>query len=81
MQELIYYPGFEVRNVSWLKFALLYIETLRPIIPVSGDKHISNFYSRIINETDLIERFRPEENYYFDLSKVLDLYSWSVGMH
>ena len=37
MKELIYYPSFEVRNREWLKFALLYIENLNPIIPESGD--------------------------------------------
>lgn len=60
MRELIYYPSFEVRNREWLKFALLYLEKLNPIIPVSGDIHLSDEYRRVVNETDLIEKHRPD---------------------
>ena len=28
MERLIYYPGFEVPSIDWLKFALLYIGEL-----------------------------------------------------
>ncbi len=59
MRELIYYPSFEVRNREWLKFALLYLENLNPIIPEAGDVHLSDEYRMIINETDLIQRHRP----------------------
>lgn len=44
MRELIYYPSFEVRNREWLKFALIYLEYLDPIIPESGDVHLSDEY-------------------------------------
>lgn len=60
MKELIYYPSFEVRNQEWLKFALLYIENLDPIIPESGDVHLSDEYKKIVNETDLIQKHRPD---------------------
>ena len=60
MRELIYYPSFEVRNREWLKFALLYLENLDPIIPESGDIHLSDEYRMIVNETDLIQKHRPE---------------------
>src|SRR5436853_588756 len=59
MQEFIYYPGFEVRDVNWLKFALLYLDKLDPIIPESGDEHLTEQYRRIMSETDLIEVHRP----------------------
>ena len=59
MRELIYYPSFEVRNREWLKFALLYLENLDPIIPESGDVHLSEEYRMIVNETDLIQKHRP----------------------
>ena len=26
MNELLYYPGFEIKNEKWLKFALLYLD-------------------------------------------------------
>jgi len=59
MQNAIYYPGFEVKDVNWLKFALLYIENLQPIIPLSGDNYLSESYRRIMGETDLITPYRP----------------------
>lgn len=60
MKNLIYYPGFEVENHNWLKFALLYIEQLNPIIPIAGDEHLSPLYEQLLDETDLIAAHRPE---------------------
>jgi hypothetical protein len=60
MKELIYYPGFQVRNTDWLKFALLYIDQLRPIIPESGDHYVDDFYRKITNEADLLNTYRPQ---------------------
>jgi len=60
MQNLLYYPGFEIANENWLKFALLYIEKLKPIIPSSGDKYISDYSKKIYEESDLLEKYRPE---------------------
>lgn len=60
MKDLIYYPNFESTNNDWLKFALLYIEKLNPIIPPTGDSKRSNLYIQLINETDLIHIHRPE---------------------
>jgi hypothetical protein len=62
MKELIYYPGFEINDSSWLKFALLYIDKLRPIIPASGDHVLSEWYRRLSGETDLLDFYRPEYN-------------------
>jgi hypothetical protein len=61
MGNYIYYPGFEVRDEVWLKFALLYLERIHPIIPSSGDRHLNEAYTRLVNETDLIEPHRPTE--------------------
>ncbi|MFW5647649.1 MAG: hypothetical protein ACOCG5_01045 [Candidatus Alkaliphilus sp. MAG34] len=60
MRELIYYPSFEFSNINWIKFALLYIKQLDSIVPVSGDKHLSDFFNKIRNETDLIKLHRPK---------------------
>jgi hypothetical protein len=60
MEELLYYPSFEVQNENWLKFALLYIDKLKPIVPYSGDKYISEYSKVIYNESDLLESYRPE---------------------
>ena len=60
MENLLYYPGFEIINENWLKFALLYIDKLKPIIPYNGDKYISDYSQRIYNESDLLEKYRPD---------------------
>ncbi len=61
MKKLLYYPSFEVQSEAWLKFALLYIDELRPIIPQEGDRYLSDGFNRIISETDLIRPYQPEE--------------------
>lgn len=60
MKRLVYYPGFEVSDVNWLKFALLYLDKLEPIIPHSCDDSLSTLFSRLSNETDLIQVHRPK---------------------
>lgn len=60
MKKLIYYPSFEIKHPDWLKFALLYIDELRPIIPQEGDKYLSADYREIIDKTDLIKQYRPD---------------------
>ncbi|GGI23878.1 hypothetical protein [Pedobacter mendelii] len=59
MRDLLYYPGFESKNEDWLKFALIYIDKLNPIVPVSGDNQKSPLYKKLTNETDLIHQYRP----------------------
>jgi len=60
MKDLLYYPNFESTNETWLKFALLYINKLNPIVPPSGDHKLSALYQKLLNETDLINRYRPD---------------------
>jgi len=59
MKDMLYYPGYEVKSEDWLKFALLYIDKLQPIIPEAGNSHLSEQFSMIRNETDLIVPHRP----------------------
>jgi hypothetical protein len=59
MNELIYYPTFEVIDPQWLKFALLYIDKLDPIIPEAGDGYLSDEFQQVMGETDLIDIHRP----------------------
>ena len=70
MKNLIYYPGFEIQDENWLKFALLYIEELNPIIPEIADKELSDLYKKILNESDLICPHRP--NYFEGHTATLD---------
>jgi hypothetical protein len=60
MRQVIYYPTFEVGNEEWLKFALLYLDTLDPIIPHAGDVYLSHRFRQLVSETDLIHIHRPE---------------------
>ncbi len=68
MKELIYYPGFEVKDIPWLKFALLYLDHLRPIIPyipLSKKDYLSDTFISLMENTDLIDPYTPqyEEGY------------------
>src|SRR4051794_32823920 len=60
MLSPIYYPGFETKSDAWLKFALLYVDTLRPIIPRLGDSKLSETFRKVRAETDLLDPYRPE---------------------
>ena len=63
MKDMIYYPGFETRDENWLKFALLYFDTLSPIIPYticSEGMYLSDTFQYVMGETDLIKPYQPE---------------------
>ncbi len=60
MKSLLYYPGFEVRSEDWLKFALLYLDELHPIIPEAGERYLSDTVETIRSETDLIWPDSPD---------------------
>lgn len=62
MKEMIYYPGFEIMDENWLKFALLYFDVLHPIMPDSLDQKemcLSKKFQIVMDETDLIDRYSP----------------------
>lgn len=59
MHELIYYPGFEVLDRDWLKFALLYIDKLKPIIPYGCEFYLSDEFKEFMRRTDLVDAYRP----------------------
>ncbi len=59
MRSLIYFPGFEPSHVDWLKFALLYLDKVRPIVPESADAQLSDTFRDVLRFTDLIELYRP----------------------
>ena len=63
MRSMIYYPGFELENETWLKFALLYFEELRPIIPpmvTKRENYLSPTAIKIMESTNLIRPYQPE---------------------
>lgn len=60
---MLYYPGFEAQDVNWLKFALLYLDELRPIIPyIPYDKrtYLSDHTIQIMNKTKFIRPYCPD---------------------
>jgi hypothetical protein len=61
MKNLIYYPTFNVQDDTWLKFALLYINELRPIIPPRGLDYLSSDTQRLLDETDFLNPYYPSE--------------------
>lgn len=59
MHKLLYYPDFEIQDQNFLKFALLYIDEISPIIPYSAINYLSKSMRDIINSTDLIRPYQP----------------------
>ncbi len=60
---MLYYPGFEVKDINWLKFALLYLDDLRPIIPMipyARENYLDSLTLRIMDSTDLIREYCPD---------------------
>lgn len=74
---MLYYPGFEVKDINWLKFALLYLDDLRPIIPqipYTRENYLDSLTLKIMDSTDLIREYCPdykEGNIFITLSLVL----------
>lgn len=60
MHNLLYYPYFEIKDENFLKFALLYIDEIRPIIPENARNSLSASMQNIIEYTDLINPYAPE---------------------
>lgn len=51
MHKLLYYPDFEIQDQNFLKFALLYIDEIRPIIPDCARQTLSDSMHNIIHNT------------------------------
>ncbi|OQP53500.1 hypothetical protein [Niastella populi] len=59
MEPLIYYPTFEPPNETWLKFALLYFENFKPIVPYNRRENLSDDFRRVIDKSDLVTLYSP----------------------
>ena len=62
MKELLYYPGFEIKDEQWLKFALLYLDHISPIIPfmeAPEETYLSRKFLQVKNGSDLIRIKEP----------------------
>ena len=72
MHKLLYYPNFEIQDQNFLKFALLYIDEIKPIIPVCARETLSDSMHNILKNTDLINPYAPnyESGYVASLAAI-----------
>lgn len=59
MSTLLYYPSFEINNEEWLKFALLYLESVETIVPHYAESSLSEKHKFILKNTDLLKCCNP----------------------
>jgi hypothetical protein len=59
MNNLLYYPGFQINNEEWLKFALLYLKDVNTIVPPEADDYLGATHRFLLAETDLLNSYRP----------------------
>lgn len=60
MKDFLYYPGFEIEDEDWLKFALLYMDNVKTIVPEYADVPEGLNTKFIKQNTDLLEEYNPK---------------------
>lgn len=72
MESLIYYPTFEPPNETWLKFALLYFEEFKPIVPYGNRDELSDNFKKVMDNSDLVTLYSPEyeDGYHASLNAI-----------
>ncbi|MFP9126791.1 hypothetical protein [Niallia sp. BSM11] len=75
MKDIIYYPGFQINDEEWLKFALLYLNDVNTIVPPEADDYLSGIHRFLLNETDLLASYRPT---YEEISKSTEDAIWAI---
>lgn len=60
MNSKLYYPGFEVKDDVWLKFALLYLDNIETIVPHCAQDDLSELHRYLRKNTDLLKTYHPE---------------------
>ena len=63
MKTYIYYPGMEVRDELWLKFALIYLERLAFVFTVSEKSGLTALLDTLRQQTDLLAE-RPDADFF-----------------
>lgn len=71
MKTYIYYPGMEVRDELWLKFALLYLERLAFVFTVSEKSGLTALQQTLEQETDLLAE-RPDAAFFATITPQLE---------
>ncbi|MCX9112033.1 hypothetical protein OKS80_03855 [Aeromonas veronii] len=71
MKTYIYYPGMEVRDELWLKFALLYLERLAFVFTVSEKSGLTALLDTLQQQTDLLAE-RPDAAFFAAITPQLE---------
>ncbi|MEV3832494.1 hypothetical protein [Aeromonas allosaccharophila] len=71
MKTYIYYPGMEVRDELWLKFALLYLERLAFVFTVSEKSGLTALLDTLQQQTDLLAE-RPDAAFFASITPQLE---------
>ncbi len=71
MKTYIYYPGMEVRDELWLKFALLYLERLAFVFTVSEKSGLTALLDTLRQQTDLLAE-RPSADFFSAISPQIE---------
>lgn len=71
MKTYIYYPGMEVRDELWLKFALIYLERLAFVFTVSEKSGLTALLDRLRQQTDLLAE-RPDADFFAAITPQLE---------
>ncbi|MEK0224071.1 MULTISPECIES: hypothetical protein [Bacillus cereus group] len=76
MNEILYYPGFQINNEEWLKFALLYLKDVNTIVPPEADDYLSDTHRYLLGTTDLLNSYRPT---YEEIRKSTEDAVWAIS--
>ncbi|MGY3885390.1 hypothetical protein [Aeromonas aquatica] len=71
MKTYIYYPGMEVRDELWLKFALIYLERLAFVFTVSEKSGLTALLETLRQQTDLLAE-RPDADFFAAISPQIE---------
>lgn len=71
VKTYIYYPGMEVRDELWLKFALLYLERLAFVFTVSEKSGLTALLDTLQQQTDLLAE-RPDAAFFAAITPQLE---------
>ncbi|MFM5271266.1 hypothetical protein ACEUAK_13235 [Aeromonas veronii] len=71
MKTYIYYPGMEVRDELWLKFALLYLERLAFVFTVNEKSGLTALLDTLQQQTDLLAE-RPDAAFFAAITPQLE---------
>ncbi|WP_273852320.1 hypothetical protein [Guptibacillus spartinae] len=76
MDNIIYYPGFQINDDEWLKFALLYLDNVSTIVPFEGTPYLTGTHRFLLEETNLLNKYSPT---YDEICKSTDDAIWCLS--